>query len=51
MIYDALYSSLQMESNTVENIEAIYTTLALLSVEVASHETVVDLLQLVLGSV
>lgn len=49
VIYDALYSSLQMESNNVENMESVYTTLALLCVEVASQETVVDLIQLVLG--
>lgn len=51
VIYDALYTSLQMESNTVENIEAVYTTLSLLTVEVASQETVIDLLQLVMGYV
>lgn len=49
VIYDALYTSLQMDSNTVENIESVYTTLALLCVELASAETVIDLLQLVLG--
>lgn len=49
VIYDALYTSLTLESNTVENIEAVYTTLALLCVELASHETVIDLLQLVIG--
>ncbi|KAB0805530.1 hypothetical protein PPYR_02500 [Photinus pyralis] len=49
MIYDALYTSLQMNTNTIENIEAIYTTLALLCVELASAETIIDLLQLVLG--
>nr|CAH7716744.1 unnamed protein product [Callosobruchus chinensis] len=49
IIYDALYTSLQMDTNTPENIEAIYTTLALLCVELASAETVIDLLQLILG--
>ncbi|XP_050305560.1 protein EFR3 homolog cmp44E isoform X2 [Anthonomus grandis grandis] len=49
LIYDALYTSLQMDSNTPENIEAVYTTLALLCVELASTETVIDLLQLLLG--
>ncbi|GJQ76302.1 putative protein EFR3 homolog [Trypoxylus dichotomus] len=49
IIYDALYTSLQMDSNTVKNIEAVYTTLALLCVELASSETAIDLLQLVLG--
>ncbi|CAH1183017.1 unnamed protein product [Ceutorhynchus assimilis] len=49
IIYDALYTSLQMDSNTPENIEAVYTTLALLCVELNSTETVIDLLQLLLG--
>lgn len=49
IIYDALYTSLQMETNTPDNVEAVYTTLALLCVELASAETVIDLLQLVLG--
>ncbi|KAF7284398.1 protein EFR3 homolog stmA isoform X2 [Rhynchophorus ferrugineus] len=49
IIYDALYTSLQMDTNTPENIEAVYTTLALLCVELASTETVIDLLQLLLG--
>ncbi|KAJ8965964.1 hypothetical protein NQ314_003812 [Rhamnusium bicolor] len=38
-----------MDTNTPENIEAVYTTLALLCVELASAETVIDLLQLLLG--
>lgn len=42
-------TGLQLESNTVENISAIYTTLALLAIEVASEETVCDMLQLVLA--
>ncbi|KAK9737115.1 hypothetical protein QE152_g10986 [Popillia japonica] len=49
IIYDALYTSLQMDSNTVRNIEAVYTTLALLCVELSSAETAIDLLQFVLG--
>lgn len=49
IIYDALYTSLQMDSNTPENIEAVYTTIALLCVELASNETVIDMLQLILG--
>ncbi|XP_060532802.1 protein EFR3 homolog cmp44E isoform X2 [Cylas formicarius] len=49
IIYDALYTSLQMDTNSPENIEAVYTTLALLCVELASTETVIDLLQLLLG--
>lgn len=42
---------LQLESNNLENISAIYTTLALLFVELASDETVCDMLQLVLSYV
>ncbi|CAG9855837.1 unnamed protein product [Phyllotreta striolata] len=49
IIYDALYTSLQMDTNVPENIEAVYTTLALLCVELACSETVIDLLQLTLG--
>ncbi|XP_015586861.1 protein EFR3 homolog cmp44E isoform X2 [Cephus cinctus] len=48
-IYLALYESLELTSNTVENVEAIYTTLALLAVELASEETVLELLRLVLS--
>ncbi|KAG6438591.1 hypothetical protein O3G_MSEX000080, partial [Manduca sexta] len=38
-----------LESNTLENIEAIYTTVALLCIEVCCEETVADILQLVLA--
>ncbi|CAL7944350.1 unnamed protein product [Xylocopa violacea] len=48
-IYLALYESLELASNKVENIESIYTTLALLAVELASEETVLELLRLVLS--
>lgn len=48
-IYLALYESLELPSNTVENVESIYTTLALLAVELASEETVLELLRLVLS--
>lgn len=48
-IYLALYESLELSSNTVENVESIYTTLALLAVELASEETVLELLRLVLS--
>ncbi|XP_077300597.1 protein EFR3 homolog stmA [Arctopsyche grandis] len=48
-IYSSLFEGLQIENNTAENIEAIYTTLALLCVELASEETVSDMLQFVLG--
>ncbi|XP_025830183.1 protein EFR3 homolog cmp44E isoform X2 [Agrilus planipennis] len=49
VIYDALYTSLQIETNSVENIEAIYTTVSLLCVELASAEVVIDIIQLLLG--
>ncbi|XP_065171331.1 protein EFR3 homolog cmp44E isoform X2 [Atheta coriaria] len=49
IIYDALYTSLQIDSNTADNIQAVYTTLALLCVELASEETVIELLQLLVG--
>ncbi|KAG8035729.1 hypothetical protein G9C98_001385 [Cotesia typhae] len=48
-IYLALYESIELSSNTVENIEAIYTTLALLIVELASEETVLEQLRLILS--
>ncbi|XP_012271686.1 protein EFR3 homolog cmp44E [Orussus abietinus] len=48
-IYLALYESLELPSNTVDNVEAVYTTLALLVVELASEETVLELLRLVLS--
>ncbi|XP_045455930.1 protein EFR3 homolog cmp44E [Melitaea cinxia] len=48
-IFSSLYDGLQLESNTAENISAIYTTLALLCVELASEETVCDMLQLILS--
>lgn len=48
-IYLALYESLELSSNTVENVESIYTTLALLAIELASEETILELLRLVLS--
>ncbi|XP_048000935.1 protein EFR3 homolog cmp44E isoform X3 [Leguminivora glycinivorella] len=48
-IFSSLYDGLQLESNTVENIEAIYTTLALLIIELGSEETVCDFMQLILA--
>ncbi|XP_061931872.1 protein EFR3 homolog cmp44E isoform X2 [Apis cerana] len=48
-IYLALYESLELASNKVENVESIYTTLALLAVELASEETILELLRLVLS--
>ncbi|XP_050667955.1 protein EFR3 homolog cmp44E isoform X2 [Leptidea sinapis] len=48
-IFSSLYEGLQLESNTAENVAAVYTTLALLAVELAAEETVCDLLQLILA--
>ncbi|XP_063218049.1 protein EFR3 homolog cmp44E isoform X2 [Bacillus rossius redtenbacheri] len=48
-IYLSLYESLQKPNNTVENVQAVYTTLALLVVELASEETVLDLVRLVVS--
>ncbi|XP_041988763.1 protein EFR3 homolog cmp44E isoform X2 [Aricia agestis] len=48
-IFSSLYDGLQLESNTAENVSAIYTTLALLCIELASDETVCDMFQLVLS--
>ncbi|CAF4873001.1 unnamed protein product [Pieris macdunnoughi] len=48
-IFSSLYEGLQLESNTAENISAIYTTLSLLAIELASEETVCDMLQLILA--
>ncbi|PSN53111.1 Protein EFR3 cmp44E [Blattella germanica] len=48
-IYRSLYESLEQANNTVENIEAVYTTLALLCVELASEETVMEMLRLVIS--
>lgn len=48
-IYRSLYESLEQANNTVENIEAVYTTLALLCVELSSEETVTEMLRLLVG--
>lgn len=48
-IYHSLYESLGQANNAVENIEAVYTTLALLCVELSSEETVTEMLRLLVG--
>ncbi|XP_050552340.1 protein EFR3 homolog cmp44E isoform X1 [Spodoptera frugiperda] len=48
-LFSSLYEGLQLESNTMENVEAIYTTLALICIELASEETVCDIMQLILA--
>ena len=51
MIFDTFSKSLQIDSNTVSNMEAIFTTLALFSVEVYHTDVAMELLQLCLGYV
>ncbi|XP_014206305.1 protein EFR3 homolog cmp44E [Copidosoma floridanum] len=48
-IYMALYESLEHPNNRVDNVESIYTTLALLTVEIGCEETVLELLRLVMS--
>lgn len=38
-----------MTNNTVDNVEAVYTTLALICVELLSEETVLDFIRLILS--
>lgn len=38
-----------MTNNPVENVEAVYTTLALICVELLSEETVLDFIRLILS--
>ncbi|XP_062530203.1 protein EFR3 homolog cmp44E isoform X4 [Bombyx mori] len=48
-IFSALYEGLQLESNSTENIACIYTTIALLCVELAADDTLCDLMLLILA--
>ncbi|XP_075238091.1 protein EFR3 homolog stmA isoform X3 [Lycorma delicatula] len=48
-IFHCLIESLQLENNTVENIEAIYTTLALIVVELGCDDAVQDFLNMILN--
>lgn len=48
-IHMAMHESLELTNNRVENIESTYTTLALLAVELAGEETVLEMLRLVIG--
>lgn len=47
-MFQCFLDCLEHIDNTVENIEAVYTTIALLIVEVACDETVSDFLNLLL---
>lgn len=38
-----------MTNNTVDNVEAVYTTLALICIELLSEETVLDFIRLILS--
>lgn len=38
-----------MTNNTVDNVEGVYTTLALISIELLSEETVLDFIRLILS--
>lgn len=46
-MFQCFLNSLELENNTVDNIEAIYTTVALLIVEVACYETLPDFLNFI----
>ncbi|KAE8738869.1 hypothetical protein FOCC_FOCC015632 [Frankliniella occidentalis] len=48
-IFLTLYESLELPSNTVENIEAAYTTTALICIELVCEESVCDLLRLIMS--
>jgi hypothetical protein len=48
-IYVSIYESLEMTNNTVDNVEAVYTTLALICIELLSEETVLDFIRLILS--
>lgn len=48
-IFLTLYESLELSSNTVETIEAAYTTTALICIELVCEESVCDLLRLIMS--
>jgi len=48
-IYLSLYETLELPSNTVENVLAVYTTIALICIELATEESVMDLLRLIIS--
>lgn len=48
-IYVSIYESLEMTNNTIDNVEAVYTTLALICIELLSEETVLDFIRLILS--
>lgn len=48
-IFTSLYECLELPNNTIENVESVYTTIALLTVELLSEETIMDLTRLLLS--
>lgn len=48
-IYLAMYESLELMSNRVEIIESVFTTIALIVVEVGVEETVLEMFRLVMS--
>lgn len=48
-IYVSIYESLEITNNSVDNVEAVYTTLALICIELLSEETVLDFIRLILS--
>lgn len=48
-IFTALYESLELQNNTSENYDSIYATIALITVELLSEETMMDLIRLLLS--
>ncbi|XP_050543954.1 protein EFR3 homolog cmp44E-like isoform X3 [Daktulosphaira vitifoliae] len=48
-VYVSIYESLEITNNTIDNFEAVYTTLALICVELLSEESVLDYIRLILS--
>lgn len=48
-IFTSLFECLEMPNNTNDNLESVYSTLALLTVELISEETMMDLIRLLLS--
>lgn len=49
LLFTSLYESLELPNNTSENVETIYTTMALLTAELLSEETIMDFIRLLLS--
>lgn len=48
-IFTSLYENLELPNNTPENMEHLYTTIALIAVELLHEETIMDLTRLLLS--